>query len=411
MGSIWSASSGAYYAYGGRGSSPEVDTAYMANLEGLNSSRNHNLRYLGRFDVGGEWMAYEWKTQGVLTLPALRKQSGSKWAGGQFGMPLSRFDVGRDGSAASALHLAHMLTNARSQGPTAIANCAPTEAAFDAATAVGEVVLDAFPAAAGTHMWREATAQAKSLRKLGKASGSEYLNYEFGWKPLVRDILDFSRTVIRADEILSQYTRESGSRQRRRFTFPKETGDTSTSSTESHAGANWAFPTSTGTFSSGQTVGRKTLTVSRALWFTGAFKYHIPDQGMGRFVSEARKLLGVVPTPETIWNLAPWTWAGDWFGNTGDCLANLTNLGTDSCVMEWGYVMQSEKSTQTISVDIPLNSVYAAKYGASRAPFTARCTKKYLVRATGHPFYWSVSPADLSTKQKAIVAALGLSQL
>jgi hypothetical protein len=118
---------------------------------------------------------------------------------------------------------------------------------------------------------------------------------------------------------------------------------------------------------------------------------------MAYWQSQANRLLGVKLSPDTVWNLNPWTWAADWFANTGDLMTNVSNMGQDGLVLQYGYMMASEE-VSTYSV--------ASKNGAvtSRTRLVKRAK-----RIPASPYGFGVSLSTLTARQLAIITALGLS--
>jgi hypothetical protein len=120
---------------------------------------------------------------------------------------------------------------------------------------------------------------------------------------------------------------------------------------------------------------------------------------MERFASEADRLLGVKITPEVLWNLTPWTWMLDWFGNVGDILRNISILGQDSMVMQYGYMME-HKTIHRIHKCVDY-------YGQPvRTEFHYE-TKR---RVPATPYGFGLNQQSLTTAQAAILAALGMSR-
>jgi hypothetical protein len=139
-------------------------------------------------------------------------------------------------------------------------------------------------------------------------------------------------------------------------------------------------------------------------WFSGAFKYHVPigvSQGelLDEHYARAKKLLGVRLTPDTLWELAPWSWAADWFANTGDIVTNISNLGTDAMVMQYGYMMSSYKQEKTTSF----------RYGNLSGYQRFITERKKRIPAS--PYGFASTFDGLSTRQKAVCAALGITRV
>lgn len=275
----------------------------------------------------------------------------------------------------------------RGLGTTAIARTEPTNPAFSASTAFGELAKDGIPSLIGAQSWRSRSLSARN-------AGSEYLNVEFGWKPLIADIRKFAYAANESEKILDSYHKDSGRKIRKRYHFP---GDTQTFMANVEFAA---FPPLTPL---GRPSGTITKTRVQKTWFSGAFKYYLPDSSsivdkFRRYGSDARKLLGVELTPEVVWNLAPWSWAADWFTNTGDLMHNISAMGRDGLVMQYGYMMDEE--------------VYTNSYQASNDVFSASRHETILrqLRYKASPYGFDADLTKLSPRQIAILTALGLSR-
>jgi hypothetical protein len=256
-------------------------------------------------------------------------------------------------------------------------------------TAIGELMNDGLPMVVGASQFRDRALNARS-------AGGEYLNVEFGWLPLVRDIQGFAHAVRESRNIIDQYRKDSDQKIRRRWAG-KPLTSTKTFLEDAMNGVN------------GVGRGRASYTSEKSVqkWFSGAFRYHVPvaTTTLGKIKewgSYADHLLGVKLTPETLWNLAPWSWAADWFSNAGDIMTNISNLGRDGMVMQYGYIMYSnEVKTSAIGYFDTLNGKIPAyrEYGSIKR-----------VRLPASPYGFGVSSSSLSKKQLAVIAALGLSR-
>jgi len=293
------------------------------------------------------------------------------------------------------------------KGATAIAQCSPSNPTVDLTTAIGELFHDGIPHVVGGVLksWRNLSARDRR-----KAIGDEYLNVEFGWKPFVNDLRDTCHAIIHAHDILSQYARDSGRMVRRKHDFKPETGNNTAIWRDGVS--PWWNP-SHGIFSSPDSNQGKVLateTWSKRQWFRGAFTYYVPPSdsvrnGIALNVIQARKLLGLSLTPDSLWNLAPWSWAVDWFTNVGDVLSNWTDWAIDNQVLVYGYMMEHTFHQYTFTFAGPTG---IADGGARPGDFTLVAETK--VRRQASPYGFGINWEDLSSRQKAIVAALGLSR-
>lgn len=280
-------------------------------------------------------------------------------------------------------------------GTTAIARCEPTNPAFAGSYALGELIKDGLPGVSGTEAFRS---RAESFRNKQRAAGSEYLNVQFGWLPFVADIRKFAYAVTHSHEIISQYHRSSRQKIRRRYVL--------VDNTETVCGTSSGFTPIPARNGIGFLTGYQCVRRIEKRWFSGAFKYYLPlgddwRTRWSRYYSDARKLLGVEFTPETLWDLAPWSWAADWEGNIGDVMHNIAALGRDGLVLQYGYSMASSQKEYTLAVRTDSN------HGS--IPTTRKFSHTYRQRMPSTPYGFGVSSDSLSAKQIAILIALGLS--
>jgi len=292
-------------------------------------------------------------------------------------------------------------------GATAIARCSPSNPAADLTTTVGEFLGEGIPALIGGTLqkWR-----GLSDRDRRKAIGEEYLNLEFGWKPLINDLLAISKAIVTADLIFNQYRRDSGRLVRRSYDFPDDVHH-DIKQVDSDTSPYWSPGNSllldVPNINKGKVYREETLTVRR--WFRGAFTYYVPPadslrNAMALAAIQARKVLGLSLTPDTVWNLAPWSWAIDWFSNSGDVLSNWTDWAIDNQVLAYGYMMEHSLQTYTWTFLGP-NGIWGA---GNPYPFTKTCEVRVRRKAT--PYGFGLTWDDFSARQKAIIAALGLSR-
>jgi hypothetical protein len=252
----------------------------------------------------------------------------------------------------------------------------------------------------GISTWKERTLRAKN-------AGSEYLNVEFGWKPVVDEITNMRDTVSNSGKILEQYRADKGKSIRRRYSFPDEVSrSTEVLSNVAYPINSVGFSMESVTSSPGQWI--KTTTTTRSRWFSGAFIYGVPSQYFGGgildTVAEADRLYGLSLTPDVVWNLTPWSWATDWFLNTGDVLSTLSDFISQGLVMKYGYFMEHVRSEVTYSI------VGATILGRSAAPPPSRLVSESKTRLKSNPFGFGITYDGLSSSQGAILAALGLSR-
>jgi len=281
----------------------------------------------------------------------------------------------------------------------------PSNPVADLSTMLGEIVKDGLPHLAASFFKTLIGGTAKQQRK---AVADQYLNYEFGWKPLANDLAKIASAIVDADKIWAQYERDAGKPVRRRYGFPDEV-KVESEVTKSSA-VPWLSPSVSTLYvkpliPKGQVIRVRKTTKSR--WFSGAFIYYLPvrDHGRGKVaenVIQAKKLLGLSLTPDTLWNLAPWSWAVDWFSNVGDQVNNWSNWAIDGQMLLYGYIMEHTvvRDTYTFVGPTSLNS--------GHRPYDMVFVSETKRRLAASPYGFSVDWSGLTPRQIAIAASLGI---
>jgi len=295
-------------------------------------------------------------------------------------------------------------------GATAIAKCAPTRPTVNLAASLLETFHEGLPHLVGKATW---AARVRNAQTQIKAAPSEFLNVEFGWLPLVSDVVGFVEVVRHLDKLISQYSRDNGKVVRRRFNFPPVLQSVESvlfDPSRPRLGQN-----SSGEFDfavpRGRVLRRRVTTVNR--WFSGAFVYHLPMTFFREiYVPYAsqfqifRRILGLELTPDVLWELTPWSWAVDWFSNVGDVVHNAGAWANDGLVMKYGYIMEHSIVRDTYTYDGATTI-----RGSSVRPPDFTLVSEAKVRRAANPFGFGLSMGGLSTLQKSILASVGLTRL
>lgn len=280
-------------------------------------------------------------------------------------------------------------------GATAIARVIPTNPLVDGLVFLGEL-RQGFPRLIGIHSLKNRVSFFKSL-------GGEYLNVEYGWKPFVSDLRKAARIVLDYEQYVENYEKHSGVWSHRRYDYPPILDTTKASATGKYPDPAYQVGYWIGTAT------RDLITQTREeIWFTGDFCYYLPKLDRGsrsRSRSVAAKLLGLRLTPEVLWDLTPWSWAADWFANTGDQLHNLSAFANDGLIMRHAYVMRKKsikKTYRTYNIRM--------KYSGEYLDLTQTFETISKTRAKATPFGFGLNPLTFTVRQWAITTALGLSR-
>lgn len=250
--------------------------------------------------------------------------------------------------------------------------------------------------------------QLKSFKDLG----GSYLNYQFGWKPFINDLVKFYRSMQKVERTI-KFIRKNNNKWLRRGGTIKNTTTTTTSS----LGYSLLKPTLVSNFYDG--VGspsiRPTIRVNRIVehvWFRARMKYYIPDLSVDKCESVIssrllRRIYGLELTPALLWELTPWSWLVDWFGNVGDVLAVLSSQSYDNLTAKYAYVMRRYETESEYTTQQPIatsGGIVVVNHSSKRLLSTkqrAECLSPY-----GFNLGWE----DLSSYQLSILTALGLSR-
>jgi len=382
-------------------SESEADLKYSGTQ--ITASEGHQIGSIGktRDDVGGPFFSQKQSIYGVSPVDIAVSRPGgfSDWINHyKFSGPLLPVTPGPDGEL--PFPPSHLSSDDEldALGATAVANTNPENAFVRLSSTIGELFTSGLPALVGHQTWRGKTLKARN-------AGKEYLNVQFGWVPLVSDISDFADVVRNADAVLAQYERDAGKRVRRRYEI------SSVEKSEVPQFHTGVYPYSgTGlNFVSNPGVQKFERKISQRTWFSGAYTYYLPTgydsrNKLARYALLAQRL-GLDPSPEDLWELAPWSWAVDWFSNTGDVIQNVTSFQIDGTVLAYGYVMEHTIVTDTYT----LEGVEDINHDPIVVPSLTLVTETK-VRQVANPYGFGVSWDGLSTFQASILAALGLTK-
>jgi len=368
----------------------------------ITASEGHQVGLIGktRDDVGGPFFSQKQTIGGfgAVNLSVSRPTGFADWVNHySFSGPLLPVSPGIDGEL--PFPPSHLSSDEEldAYGATAVANSNPENAIVRLSSTLGEMFTGGLPALIGHQTWKSRSLKARN-------AGKEYLNVQFGWRPLISDVSKFADTVRNADAVLAQYERDAGRRVRRRYDLPS----VAKVEVETHDGV-YAYSGTGLNFiqSPGRQTRRRSITQRR--WFSGAYTYYLPtgydsrDQ-LARYALLAQRL-GLDPSPEDLWELAPWSWAVDWFSNAGDVIQNVNSFQIDGTVLAYGYMMEHTIISDTYS----LTGVTDVNGDPVAIPNLTLVTETK-VRQVANPYGFGVSWDGLSTFQASIIAALGLTR-
>lgn len=285
------------------------------------------------------------------------------------------------------------------KGAQAINNTIPYKEVVNLGVSLGELLREGLPSLVGLAL----------IKNGGIRGGSgEFLNYQFGIAPLISDLQSLCLSVKEANRLLESFNSRHGKHFRRRYTFPI---DKTTEDISNVPGSQIIGTVPASSYHSGPTSVRANVIrrASTTTWFSGAFVYATPTTDDGiysqwqEFEANANHLLGTRITPETIWNLTAWTWLIDWFLSLGDVVSNISRIGRDGLVLQYGYIMQRirAETTFTLPGTVPI--------GKSAAVSETLLLERKM-RRKALPYGFGPTYDSMSETQWAILGALGMSK-
>lgn len=282
-------------------------------------------------------------------------------------------------------------------GSTAIARCLPTNPVGSLSQTLAELLSEGMVTPTQLDSMRGKTAAARN-------AGSSYLNYSFGWSPLVQDVKKLLGAVVNANSIIEEYVANSGKLIKTSYHFPDHDEVLIYDKNNFYLQGDSLL----GILDQPFGVCKSSEKYHRKQWFEGAFTYYLPSNIGGSksayYSALANKVLGSRITPETLWNLAPWSWAADWASNLGDVVHNVVAFQKDGLTLVRGFMME----TYEIDWNETLVGIVTRSHGPITLHQRRNVTSKQRVRV--NPYSLGVFWDGLSGRQKATAVALGLAR-
>lgn len=287
-------------------------------------------------------------------------------------------------------------------GRLAINRTAPTQQLANLAQLLAEL-KQRLPELIGLQTYRNGPSR--------KSLGGEYLNVEFGLKPLISDVQKLAVSVARVSDIARQLRRDSGKITRRHRVL--ENSSYSTDVTFKTAAPNMIAHPSFGQYTLSEFLEswgpvQSFDTHSSKVSFAGGFTYHSAEADLflgklGMYEQRANILLGTRITPELLWELTPWSWLIDWFSDAGVFFSNLSLLHSDNLVLRYGYIMNQSTAVRTQFQHVTTRS-------GKTYMLQSTATRKSKRRTKASPYGFDVSLESLSPRQWSILGALGMTR-
>jgi hypothetical protein len=240
-----------------------------------------------------------------------------------------------------------------------------------------------------------------------KAVAEHFVNHEFGWLPFINDIRQISDVYQNTVKYV-RHLRRSNNQWTRRSGTIHDNGEV-TDPVEYKDLVGLVLPALPSAYYSDTALANGIRVESTAYrqdrdhaWFVGHFKQYIPELGeedsnYNKIVNRVH-LYGARISPSLIWKVTPWTWAVDWFSNTGDIISNAEdNL--------FGLVSLGACTMRTVTTRAVNNSIIHLKNEDISCSWSQEITSK--TRHGGGPFGFDLEFDDFNPTQLAILSAIG----
>jgi len=370
----------------------------------LDATHRHwrSERRVGFFDAGSSMHHFK---ASMNHHPAFISHAGTpgfdakyEYTGEYYPFPLDGFILGDDHGVENSIPE----TSLTAQGTIGFNKFKPTASGGGLGQFIGE--LHEFPRLPSllTRM------RSRSLTFAGM--GGDYLNYEFGWRPFVRDVYQTVGNMFSAERRLRQLARDNGRRVRRQGTVSHQE---SAPETIDRGYSQFGWPALPNFFlQGGREHGYIELNSGTRYRFSACFRYWIPplDRRFGDTESQAEReqlariVYGVSLSPSLLYELMPWSWLIDWGSSLGAMVQNYSENSADSLVADYAYCTGRKYSTDNWVVEGTLTS------GLSYTAATS-FDREMVRRQPASPYGFGIFLPDLSARRIAILAALGFTHL
>lgn len=167
----------------------------------------------------------------------------------------------------------------------------------------------------------------KALRDLGyalsrrglpllKDPGGSYIQWKFGWAPLLNDLSSLMN-LVEETEKRNAFLRSAAAQDRYKGNLPQSNDPNQGVTYRTFYGNNGA----TVTYSLTKELREKN-------WFTSGYvlKSPIPEATSDDYLHAMRRALGLRLSPVTIWNAIPWSWLIDYLSNIGTVIQAMNGM-------------------------------------------------------------------------------------
>jgi hypothetical protein len=246
-----------------------------------------------------------------------------------------------------------------------------------------------------------------------KKVADQFLNQQFGWAPFISDIMKFYHIYRNQLSLMNQKVDKNGKWYQKHRVL-EASGSTQLLFRGYSPGLE---PTLLdlcrvvdldGNFVRGSHDIHAHL--EKKIWATGWFTYYRPefDKNLVGFdsnwnhVNRLLTIYGARVSPSMLYAITPWSWLVDWFTNLGDVIQRASDWALDAIVTKDFYLMYRQikriRGSHTLYMHSGDHTFYWDRVIETKQ------------RQVADPYGFELSWDSLSTRQLAILAALGISR-
>lgn len=258
-------------------------------------------------------------------------------------------------------------------------------------------------------------------KKFLSYAGSESLNIQFGWAPIIGEFANVLKILLQLDSMVYG---DSNYRRHRAIDGPT----VSSSTRESGGFTNLNTPFNAGTVMVKGTTGGsrglqcatveylRTSTVTENYRFSAKFRgLAKPDAKATRYYENAQRILRDlgVGDPAILWELTPWSWLIDYFAHIGQAITNASVYSPQSGQYAQDYAYWTRQTVHTVDVsDARITQVLSPSDSFDELRITSRPSYVIRSRVREHvsPFGFGTKFGSLSAGQLGILVSLGLAR-
>lgn len=259
--------------------------------------------------------------------------------------------------------------------------------------------------------WKLVGGDMRSVKMRPKLAADNFLLYQFGWKPFLKDMASIMDAVENSNAHFAQIKRDNGQWIRRRRADKRIESEELIYERTDIAGVNPANAGNLDGIYSGPYSYTIKLQEYTDVWYEGVFKYYRPAFDDSTSLAKSPlgamhrnlTLYGAYVSPSVIYKATPWSWCIDWFSNVGDVMQRAEDWATDSMVSKYMYLMHRHRRR------FRCESRFVTSDGSVKTLLWDRdCVVKR--RQGGNNWFTFKPVGNLTPRQLAILAALGISR-